>query len=170
MQPIHASKLMAKDDYKFKFYERINPFTKRKEYQTLMMGTVDGKDVTYRTSFQRSKQMAKDEINRAIGAISASKDNRAVTVKQNYGTTKTQINPSQSVASVLSTGGKITPPSTYNKITYEGGMKATQPFSQTGIRKGEKIFSTPANMANVDNYDPFLDENKKTIMSGKLIK
>lgn len=160
---------MAKDDYKFKSYERINPFTKQKEYQTLMMGTVDGKDVTYRTSFQRSKQMAKDEINRAIGAINASKDNRAVTVKQNYGTTKTQINPSQGVASVLSTGGKITPPTTYNQISYEGGMKVTQPRSQTGIRRGPRIVSTPANMLSSD-YDPFNDETKKSLMTRKMIK
>ena len=78
---------------KFKFYSRINPFTKQKEYQTLMMGKSDGKDITYRTSFQRSRQMARDEIARAQGSIQAAKTGERVTVKQNYGTTRAALKP-----------------------------------------------------------------------------
>ena len=160
---------MADPEYKFKFYTRKNKITGQKEHQTLMMADVDGKPVTYRSSFQSSKDKARSEINRAIGLVKASKTGKPVTVKQSYGTRRVQMNPSKDVQSILSTGGKITPPETYADTSYKDGRKVTQVRSQTGVRKGPRTTSVAANMLSQD-YDPFTDETKKSLLSKKMIR
>jgi hypothetical protein len=160
---------MADTKYKFKFYERKNKLTGNKEYQTLMMADVDGKTVTYRSSFQRSKDEARSEVNRAIGLIKASKTGKPVSVKQSYGTRKVQMTPSKEVQSILSTGGKITPPETYADTSYKDGRKVTQIRSQTGVRKGPRTTTIAANMLSPD-YDPFTDETRKSLLSKRMIR
>lgn len=155
---------MAEQDYKFKKYTRTNPVTGQKEYQTLMMGKSDGKDITYRTSFHKSKDKAQSEINRAIGSISATKSGSPVTVKQDYGSRKIQINPNRNVSEVLETGGQIKPSNEYDEISYRGGLKTTQRKSQTGIRKGPVIKGYAPSMLDPD-YDIYSDETPSSLLN-----
>jgi hypothetical protein len=147
---------MASDDYKFKFYTRKNKLTGRTEYQTLMMGKVDGKDINYRTSFHSSKDKAQNEINRALGLVRSSQTGTPTSVKQDYGTRSLRVGPSESVKSILSTGGMIEAPETYQDIRYVDGMQQVQERKQSGIRVGDAITRAPANMLD-PNYDPITD-------------
>ena len=147
---------MAASDYKFKFYDRVNPLTGNKEYQALMMGNVDGKDITYRTSFHRSRDMMQNEINRAIGTISATQSDGRVQVSQDYGSRKLGVGPSESFAQTLEAGGKLEAPETFEDVRYEGGLRTAQTRSQTGIRKAPQTMRAPANMLD-PTYDPTTD-------------
>lgn len=154
---------MSDQDYKFKTYTRTNPVTGQTEYQTLMMGKSDGKDITYRTAFHRSKDMAQNEINRAIGSISATKSGSPVSVKQEYNSRKVQMNPNENISNVLQTGGQIKPSNEYDEISYKNGFKTTQRKSQTGVRKGPEITGYASNMLDL-NYDRYTDETPQSLM------
>ena len=147
----------AKPEYKFKFYDRDNPITGQKEYQTLMMTEVDGKPVTYRSGFQRSKQAAQDDINRMIAGINATQSGSPRTVKQNYGSSKTTVGPSEEIKSILESGGSLSAPETYT--TQRGNQDGTvtlTTYDQRGIRQAAPITTLAANMLD-PNYDATLD-------------
>lgn len=148
---------MASPDYKFKFYDRVNPITGGKEYQTLMMGEVDGKPVTYRSGFQRSKQAAQDDINRMIAGINATQSGSPRTVAQNYGGSKVTVGPSEEVKTILESGGGLTAPETFTaqQVNQDGTVTQTM-YDQRGIRQADPITTYAANMLD-PNYDPVLD-------------
>ena len=136
---------------KLKYYTRVNPFTKQKEYQTLMIRNVDGKNVTYRTSFHNSRQKARDEIARAQGEIRATIRDEPITVRQNYGTTRAELKPRSFVRDVLKTGGMITPSKEYDEIkTNPAGIQKTTK-NQRGIRKSRTRSLLHANMLNLSD-------------------
>ena len=141
---------------KFKFYNRINPITGNREYQTLMMDTIDGKDITYRTSFHNSREKARDEIARAQGEIRAAQTGDRVTVKQNYGSTRAALMPRSSVGDVLKTGGMITPSKEYEEIKQGRVYDKRTMKSQKGIRKSRTRSLLHANMLN-PNYNRLKD-------------
>jgi len=152
-----ANEAATNPGYKFKFYDRINPITGSKEYQTLMMAEVDGKPVTYRSGFQRSQQAAQDAVSRMIAGINATQSGSPSTVRQNYGGSKVTVGPSDDIKSVLETGGMLTAPETYTaqKSNEDGSITRTT-YDPRGIRQGDPITTYAANMLD-PNYDPLLD-------------
>jgi hypothetical protein len=152
-----ANEAATNPGYKFKFYDRINPITGSKEYQTLMMAEVDGKPVTYRSGFQRSKQAAQDDVSRMIAGINATQSGSPSTIRQNYGSNKVTVGPSEGIKSVLETGGRLAAPETYKaqKSNEDGSITQTT-YDQRGIRQADPITTYAANMLD-PNYDPLLD-------------
>lgn len=151
--------------YKIKRYTRINPITGRKEYQSLLMGKSGEKDITYRTSFQRSRAKEQDEISRFTGSVEASQTGSPVFVKQDYGSRKVQINPSEDIAKSLEEGGQIRLPSDYDEISYEGGIKKIRKKSQTGIRKKRSLIKRYASNMLDPEYNIYTDETPTSLVN-----
>ncbi len=152
-----SNEAAEKLEYRFKSYDRVNPITGNKEYQTLMMTEVGGKPVVYRSGFQRSKQAAQDDVSRMIAGINATQSGSPSTIRQNYGSNRVTVGPSEGVKSVLETGGMLTAPETYTaqKSNEDGSITKTT-YDQRGIRQADPITTYAANMLD-PNYDPLLD-------------